>query len=71
MNKKHDKLVVLYRDTMTTAEVIQAVKTINSPLAASKWLKRNKITPYPIDGRVSVWDRDEVMKCLNSDSGKK
>lgn len=56
--KKYPKL---YKDTMTTEEVIKVVKTINSPIAASKWLKRNNITAYPINSRVSIWDRSEVM----------
>ncbi len=59
--KKHPKL---YKETMTTEEVIEAVESINSPIAASKWLKRNRIAEYPINSRVSVWDRLQVMKCV-------
>lgn len=62
--KKHPKL---YKETMTTEEVLEAVQTISSPLAASKWLKRNKISQYPINSRVSVWDRSQVMKVLSCD----
>lgn len=59
--KKDPKL----SQTMTTKEVLEVVRTISSPLAASKWLKRNKITEYPINSRVSVWDRSEVMRKVN------
>lgn len=62
MRKKHPKL---YKETMTTEEVLEVVQTISSPLAASKWLKRNRISQYPINSRVSVWDRAQVMRKVN------
>jgi len=59
--KKHPKL---YKETMTTEEVIQAVDSINTTMAAKKWLERHGISKYPVDARTSLWDRDQVMKVL-------
>ncbi len=58
------KFPKLYKETMTTEEVIEAVSTINSRLSAFKWLKRNKVPAYKIDSRTGVWDRFAVEKVL-------
>ena len=61
MVKVHPKL---YKETMTTEEVIEAVPTISSKIAAFKWLYRNNVSKYRIDNRTVIWDRAEVIKCL-------
>lgn len=59
--KKHPKL---YKETMTTDEAIEFIPTVNDKMGATKWLKRNNITFYKTHKKAGLWDRSEVMKCL-------
>jgi len=61
MTKKYPRL---YKDTMTTKEVMEAVESLNTTRSTFKWLKRKNVSEYPIDSRTSVWDRAEVLKEL-------
>jgi len=61
MGKEFPKL---YKETMTTDEAIKAIPTVNSKMAALKWLKRNNISFYKTHKEAGLWDRLEVIKCL-------